>query len=181
MPNFKIKGKLLKLKKQKLTKSLEKQLSTQIRQALRAFLRAAIPRIPVDTGESRGSLLHLGRLLNVKVPIKPRRSRQVTIRGKTYTIDNTELLKTKNKDTGAAKTIINGRLTSNLTKENLFKIGKVSFNFTYSTRIVQIHIHEDKWQAMVHGRAAYIQYITEVAPDKINIDLIDYIEEETYE
>jgi hypothetical protein len=160
-----------------MSKTLKETLSRQIRQALRAFLRAAIPRIPVDTGESRGSLLHLSRLLRVKNTIKPRRFRTVTVDGKQYTIDNTELLKTKNKDTGAAQTFVNGRRSSNLTKNNMFNVNKTTFNFKFKTDILQIDIHDDKWGAFKAGRSAFIEYLEEVAPTKMP-SIINFIETE---
>lgn len=53
------------------TKAMKKALEVQFRHAARAFLRAAIPRVPVQTGMARGSFLNIGRLLNVAVPIQP--------------------------------------------------------------------------------------------------------------
>lgn len=41
-------------------KSLDKIMTVQIRQAAREWLRAVIPRVPVYTGTSRGSLQPLG-------------------------------------------------------------------------------------------------------------------------
>jgi hypothetical protein len=53
------------------SKKLDEALQTQMRQAARVWLRALIPCIPVWTGTARGTLIPLGRYLNVAVPIDP--------------------------------------------------------------------------------------------------------------
>lgn len=65
------------LNPQKFHKTLRNNLQIRIRQAARAFVKAAIVKIPVDTGEARGTFLPLGRFLNVAVPIggEPRRGK----------------------------------------------------------------------------------------------------------
>jgi hypothetical protein len=47
------------------------KLKDELRQALRAMLRATMVRVPVYTGMARGSLRPLGRFLNEHVPISP--------------------------------------------------------------------------------------------------------------
>lgn len=54
-------------KKAEFTKTLDEACATQVRQAARAFLRAAVEKVPNYTGMARGSLQPLGRLLNVAV------------------------------------------------------------------------------------------------------------------
>lgn len=56
---------------QRYAKSLDEAISTQQRQAARAWLRAVIEKVPVWTGMSRGSLKPLGAYLRVAVPISP--------------------------------------------------------------------------------------------------------------
>lgn len=58
------------------TATLRKGLEVQFRQAARAFIRAAIPLIPVQTGMARGSFLNIGRYLRVAVPINPTKFNQ---------------------------------------------------------------------------------------------------------
>ncbi len=67
---------VVKFKRHEFTVALRAEMQTQLRQAARAFLRAVIKRVPVDTGEARGTLLPLGRFLNVHVPIDPKSFRQ---------------------------------------------------------------------------------------------------------
>ncbi len=58
------------------TKTLDKSMNVQLRQAARAWLRAVILKVPVWTGMSRGSLRPLGAFLRVAVPISPVASRK---------------------------------------------------------------------------------------------------------
>ena len=60
---------MFKFDAKKFSRTLRKELSTQTRQAARAFLRRTIVKIPVDTGQARGTFLPLGRFLRVAVPI----------------------------------------------------------------------------------------------------------------
>lgn len=60
----------LKFKRTEYTAAVKKHIDRQFRNAARAFLRAAIPRVPVDTGMAVGSFLNIGRMLNVAVPIR---------------------------------------------------------------------------------------------------------------
>jgi hypothetical protein len=61
----------LELDEARFTKTLRETLEVQVRQAARAWLRAVIPRVPVYTGMSRGSLQPLARFLRVAIPISP--------------------------------------------------------------------------------------------------------------
>ena len=56
--------------------ALRKAIEVQFRQAARAFIRAAVPLIPVETGMARGSFLNIGRYLRVAIPINPTKFRQ---------------------------------------------------------------------------------------------------------
>lgn len=71
MSSFGVKLELpvIRFDQKQFTIALRADLQTQLRQAARAFLRAVIKRVPVDTGEARGTLLPLGRFLNISVPI----------------------------------------------------------------------------------------------------------------
>lgn len=66
---------IIRFKRREYTTFMRAEVQTQLRQAAREFLRAVIKRVPVDTGEARGTLLPLGRFLNVKVPIDPKSSK----------------------------------------------------------------------------------------------------------
>ncbi len=61
----------LELSEGQFSDALFKTLETQSRMAARAWLRAVLLRVPVYTGEARGSLKPLGQFLKVAVPINP--------------------------------------------------------------------------------------------------------------
>jgi hypothetical protein len=67
----KIKLVYLKLDKGAFTKTFTEAMETQNRQAARAWLRAVLIKVPVWTGEAKGSLRPLGQFLKVAVPIGP--------------------------------------------------------------------------------------------------------------
>jgi hypothetical protein len=55
----------------RFTKTLDKTMEVQLRQAARTWLRAVILRVPVWTGTARGTLRPLGQFLRVSIPISP--------------------------------------------------------------------------------------------------------------
>ncbi len=63
MPRVHITADLLKFDSKGYSKDLHAAISLQMKRAALAFVRAALLRIPVDTGMAAGSFLHLGRYL----------------------------------------------------------------------------------------------------------------------
>jgi hypothetical protein len=55
----------------RFTKTLDKTMEVQLRQAARAWLRAVVLKVPVWTGTARGTLRPLGQFLRVSIPISP--------------------------------------------------------------------------------------------------------------
>lgn len=49
--------------------AIKQAIEVQSRIAARAFVRAAVPRVPIQSGMARGSFLNLGRALNVAIPM----------------------------------------------------------------------------------------------------------------
>jgi hypothetical protein len=67
------------------SKTRQEQIQIQSRQAARKFVRAAISKIPIQTGMARGSYLNIGRLLGVAIPLSGKtRYRYRTRNGKQY-------------------------------------------------------------------------------------------------
>lgn len=56
-----------KFESEKYRKAVLAAMEKQVKRAARAFLRAAIPHVPVVSGQARGMLKPLGRFLKVKV------------------------------------------------------------------------------------------------------------------
>jgi hypothetical protein len=71
MLKFSIKLTNLEINTGQFTDDLAKFLEIQSRKAAREWLRAVLLKVPVFTGEARGSLKPLGQFLKVAVPIKP--------------------------------------------------------------------------------------------------------------
>ncbi len=61
----------IELDKGQYSEALGKALDYGNKQAARRWLRAVLTRVPVFTGEARGSLRPLGEFIKVKVPINP--------------------------------------------------------------------------------------------------------------
>ena len=53
------------------TEELKNRIRSLYRKGIRAFIVAAIPKVPVDTGMARGSFLNIGRLVGMSIPIHP--------------------------------------------------------------------------------------------------------------
>jgi len=72
-PPMKIKGKLAirRWSLRNISRTLNKEYEVQHRQAVRAWLREVISRVPVYTGTSKGTFKPLGRYLRVAVPVSP--------------------------------------------------------------------------------------------------------------
>lgn len=124
---------VLKLDKGKLTKALDEAIKVQMRQAMIAFLDAAIVRVPVLTGMSRGGFVKLARYLGrsgVSIPgAKPKPSRNP---GK-------------------------GFIQSELDDSNF---NYPSYNLSYSISVFQFNFHDpDNWRATAAGRRALESYI----------------------
>jgi hypothetical protein len=62
---------LLDYEAEEHTEAIRQALLAHFKKAARAFVRAAVPLIPVQTGMARGSFLNIGLFLNVAVPINP--------------------------------------------------------------------------------------------------------------
>jgi len=96
------------------SQAMQKRLGVAIRQAARAFLRAAVREVPIQTGEARGSLQPLGKFLRVAVPIpgaKPRSG--------------------KNAGTGAAQTV-----------GPLIRVTPTSASFTFTTEVFHYFLND---------------------------------------
>jgi hypothetical protein len=71
MPKYWLKTGDLELDIKRLSATVEKRAYQKMRQAARVFLRAAIERIPVWTGEAMGSLAPIAHELHVRIPATP--------------------------------------------------------------------------------------------------------------
>lgn len=137
---------ILELEVEQYTKSVRKAVEVHTRNAVRKFMRAAIPRIPVDTGMARGSFLNLGRFLRVEVPINP-----VSFDKKYYY--KPAYGSPKNKETGAS-------ISTDPEDAFYWKGGK--FWFAFNSQVFhlkledEIGVHSGPWNSFRAGRIAYL-------------------------
>lgn len=66
------------------TKAQHEAVEIHVRNCARAFVRAALEKVPVDTGMARGSFLNIGRFLRIHIPIKGKKTRLRYRNGRTW-------------------------------------------------------------------------------------------------
>ena len=177
-------GKLrkIKLKKQRLSKTLSERLNRIMREAAREFLRAAIPRVPVDTGMALGNLVPLGRFLNLRVPIYPKHKGS-----KTYYHYGKRTQYVQDKELGEiASDIFDGRPAFRFVEitpqhprgEFSINIGTSHFVAKDGSRVVggRVLLPDSKtpWGAIDAGADAWVEYMVK-AKEKAVPNLLDYL------
>lgn len=145
---------VLKLDKDRLTKAVDEKIQVEMRQALRAFLDAAVKRVPVLTGMSRGGFVRLAQYLGrsgVSIPgARPKPSR--------------------NPGRGFAQSELD---------DSGFKYP--TYNLNYSIHVFQFNFHDpDNWRATAAGRKALERYIEKNFASKLP-KVTDYITRTTVE
>lgn len=144
---------VLKIDKDRLTKALDEKIKIEMRQAMRAFLDAAIKRVPILTGMSRGGFVRLGQYLGKQVPIpgaQPKPSRNAG----------------------------RGFVQSELDESN-FKYPV--YDLAYRINVFQYNFHDpDNWRATAAGRKAMERYIEKNFAAKLP-KITDYITRTTVE
>lgn len=129
------------------TKSLDKAMEVQLRQAARAWLRAIIKNgvIPVWTGTSKGVFLPLGRYLRVAIPIKPVKQR-----------------KGYGPEVGASKSTFEfGKEGNKYFFEFLHDLGYLTNNEEKNMRPPINLINPGPYRAFVKGQEAFDKYLAE--------------------
>jgi hypothetical protein len=152
---FTVKVKLIyiKLNKGEFNKTLIKNLEKLNREAARAWLKAVITRVPVWSGEARGSLRPLGQFLKEAIPINPSSS------------------------PGALRAMAAGHTAAAGEAQGSFEFkieGGRRVVFIFNTQVVHYLINEyypapepnnliteTPWYSFRAGRIAYDQYITQ--------------------
>jgi hypothetical protein len=150
---------VFKVDQKRFKKTLDKNVKTQMRQAVREFLRAAVPRIPVDTGMARGAFLHLGRLLNVAVPITPRSKNKLYYHDPAYGKPKTQRL-------GENLTYINGKPSLGIRFDTIITRKGNTYLFSIESDIFHLILNDvfgsqttGPWKGFQHGRAAFVKYL----------------------
>jgi len=182
MPRFTATVTILGLDVENMTKATNEAVLTRSRVASRAFLRAAIPLVPVQTGMARGSFLNLGRLLKVAVPIAslPYTERQVTSqrrtnRGRKWKGGRWRSLVKWYYPPGGGprirKTPESGaRLSTNASSpDDLFDLNSNKIKFTFQTKVYHFTLAEfhnlgntGPWFALQRGRDAWFASMSDI-------------------
>lgn len=154
MPFFSFKADILKIDSKRSAKIINEFLLKEYRVAAAAFVREAIKHIPVDTGMAAGSFLHIGRLLRVAINITPKKTREVTIRGRNYTINygkrfpyyyhSPAYRKPKTPELGSQLTSVNGTPSDQLGDDpnSLFKQIGASIEFKLSAKTFHLTLND---------------------------------------
>lgn len=137
----------------KFNRALLASLSTQARQAARAFVRAAVVRVPVDTGQARGTFLPLGRFLRISVPIggaqtKPNKSPATGSMG-----DRQMLFRFETQERGV-----------------FFEIEPQLFYYWWNDFFAHNYPGGQlptPWQSLEEGKKAFVTYMKTIAPTKL--------------
>lgn len=151
---FTIKVKILKFDDKGYTEELGKVLEVQTRQAAKEWLRSVVKEVPVYSGESRGSLLPLGRFLRVSIPIDPVEA--------------------------AIKRYPNGVAKGEEQQLYQFKSTESIYTFKFNTFVPQYLtnefnrglgqpplIHLTPWHSLEEGKIAFQQYLRENLKEKV--------------
>lgn len=160
--NFKLKYFELEIEKYK--KAFNEAMQQHMRQCARAFVRAAVPLVPIDTGMARGSYLNIGRFLRVNIPLSGRSNRRErSRRNKDGTVRTwTEANRWYYPPNGGAripKTPESGADLTTFTFTNDF--GKLGF--TINSKVYHYTIQDEDagrsptspWRSMQAGREAF--------------------------
>lgn len=141
-------------------KTRDEALKREMRNAAREWLAAVIPRVPVWTGTSRGTLLPLARYLRQSIPISPLVSKEGKGPGLGETLGGFEF-----DDAGNQYTF---EFTNFL---EYFK-----FNDQNDASAHGFHLtHHTPWEAFEAGQKAFEYYVETYLPQKMP-DINDFLE-----
>ncbi len=165
MPKSHYKVDILKFKHTKYTKNVKRITEIQFRQAARAFLRAAIPLVPVQTGMARGSFLNIAKFLNVQLVINP------TKFGQKYYAGGTPIAKTK--QTGASLTTfsIPGRKSK---KKLEFRFNSKVFHYGLEDTL-GVRSPSSPWNSMKIGMIAFNEVMSKLTKRSDYPKVADFI------
>lgn len=131
------------------TKAVREAMEVQFRQAARAFVRAAIVRIPVQTGMAKGAFLNIGRYLRVAVPISPTRFFQK------YKLPGGGYIP-KNAESGALLTTQPENMITWKDTRLSFEIDSEIFHLTLQD-LIGYNSPTSPWGAFLAGRVAFLE------------------------
>lgn len=191
MPKFRVVFDSLKINKQKFTVKLKEHLQVHIRLAAREFLKAAIPKIPVWTGFSAGSLGHLASFAGYTYSVNP-----ITTGGRSFTFSRrgsrfrSQTLKQRHYyyHPGGGKVLktptAGGRFATPTTA--IVKISNNQITFNYNVTISYFNVSDIRksisprspWRSFEAGRKSFFDHLLKVTT-KTMPNPMQFIEKET--
>lgn len=145
-PVFKITYDVIKIDNEAYRRAVTNYILNKMYDAARAFVRAAIPKVPVDTGMARGTFLNVGRLLNVTIPIN------IKSVGKLY--NNRGQILPKQPESGAALAIKADRALRFQGDTFIFEFNQDVFHYNLN-EFFGGHAPTAPWRSYVVGQEAY--------------------------
>lgn len=130
----------LDFKFQKWKQALQASLEVEVTGAMREAMREVVQRIPVYTGEARGTLKPIGRFLDLQIPITPVGRK-----------------KGHDQDTGAANSSIKFDLSTPL--RPTFKVNITLFHLEWNEFNESKISPSAPWHAFEAGRRAFQAYL----------------------
>lgn len=123
-------------------------IELEFRQAARAFIRAALPLVPTDSGMARGSFLNVGQALRVAVPIQPTRT------GLRYYPPGGGPSIPKTPESGAALSTPPDQIISNVNGRVTFQFNTRVFHYTLED---VIGVRSGPWNSFAAGQRAFVE------------------------
>ena len=128
----------VRLEKTRFLKAIDSELIQIHKNALKDFIEAVYPKVPVDTGQARGTLVPFARSVNAVIPIAP----------KTFRRD-------RSPETGAAKQVFTIQLSRNRYVATL----DVNLGYYDFLDINRGRSPTSPWQSFLDGKLAYKQSV----------------------
>lgn len=153
-----INGKLsfLKFDSKNYRKDVLKLIEKQFIKGARAFVRAAVPLVPVQTGMARGSFLNIGRLINLIIPINPTKFNKKYYHRPGYSGED------KTPELGASYST---------PERDIITVTKTRLEFHFQTKVFHYLLHDEfdyqtsAWHSFTTGQKAFL----DVMSDLINV------------
>lgn len=155
-------------------KAHKKSIEDQLIKAARAFVLAAYPHVPVETGMSRGSFLKLAKKVGVSVPIVPKKYVTVT---KTYKTKSGIKTSHRTIDISKKRYFMGvGRPTLPKNKHTGSKLSTYEMitntkriRFMFQTKVYQYNLlDEPLWQSFRIGMKAFHEVMDNYKPIDVN-------------
>lgn len=142
MFQFTFSAELAQLDLAKITKGIQNAMRIRMRNAARAFVRAAVQQnlVPIQTGMARGTFLNIGRLLKVAIPLSGARFTRINKKSGTVR-KGSPIIYYYGPDGKILKTPQAGAALATQTQD-IFSDNGAIFNFHYGNDVIHYNIND---------------------------------------